>query len=110
MNLNPRKAVTLRRQTRNLFVIQAAAQRNGFKILRFTQKFFKAANVARLDAHDFCQLSDELIHIVAARLDRCDFERIGRVIACQYDAVAVEYPAPVRHNRHNGGAIAFGLF
>jgi hypothetical protein len=43
-----------------------------------------------------------------AGLRRRDLQRVGRVVGGQHHAVAVDDEPAVGHDRHDGGAVAFG--
>ena len=101
------ETVALRRKACYLGVGQTRANRQGFKAARLFQQLLEAAPVARRDVQHLGQIVQHLVQrpTFAGR----DFERIGRVIAGQHDAIAIQDQPPVGNDGHDGGAVVFGL-
>ena len=108
LDVDAGKAEALRGEPGDLVVRQPGADRQAFEVLGLLQLAPEAPFVPGLDIDDTLQRIDHLVE-VAANLGRRDFQRIGREIARQDDAVAVHDQAAVGDYRHDRNAVVLGL-
>ena len=107
LDVNTRKAVALGGEARHLFISQSGAQRNRFEGSGLLAQALEASLVARLNVHDLLQLGNRRVQI--SHLGRRDFQREGRVVRCQHNAVAVQNHAAIGHDGNNRRAVVFSL-
>ena len=107
LDFDARKAIALRCETRHFFIAQAGANRHRIETARVFSQALEAAAVAWRDVDHLGQAIDRRVDIDG--LGRRDLQRVGRVVRRQDDAVAVQDEAAVRHHRHHGRSVVFGL-
>ena len=95
-------------EARHFRVVQSGADGYGLKALGFFHEFFEAPFVPGADVQHARQLFDRAFHADHG-FGRCYFQRIGRVVGRQNDAVAIGNEATVRNDGNDGRAVALGL-
>ena len=109
LDVDAGEAVAVGGEPRHLLVGEARADRQALGVARLdAAACLKRRAVARLDVDHLAELVD------GASPGRCtlrgeDLQRVGRVVARQHDAVAVEDQPAVGHDRHDRDAVVLGL-
>ncbi|MNQ93426.1 hypothetical protein D3C85_1088920 [compost metagenome] len=106
LDLDAGEAPQVGRQPRRLDVVHLQPQRHRLEVLRFRQEFLEALQVARRDRHHLAQRLDGGVEVVD--LVRGQLQGVGRVVARQLDAVAVDDQAAVGLHRHQRDAVVLG--
>ena len=108
LDLDAREAVAVDGEARDLLVGEARADRQALEVAASPRSsLLEARAVARLDVDELGELVDGALDV--AHLARRDLQRVGRVVAREHDAVAVEDQAAVGHDRHDRDAVVLGL-
>ena len=106
LDFNPLEAPAVGREARHLLVAEPGANRQRVEGLRFAQQFLEALAVLRLHLDEFGQFVDGVVEV--ADLRRGDLQRIGRIVACQHHAIAIDDQSAVGHDRQDRYAIVLG--
>ena len=108
LNVDPRKAIALRREYGDFFIAQAGADRHAFKVLRLIEQLAETAPVLGLNLDQGTELIHEIIK-TAGNLGGRDLQGIGRIVARQHDAVTVQNQAAIRRDRHHRNTVFLSL-
>ena len=104
LDVYARKAPALRRKARHFFIGQARTDGDGLKALGVLHQPPELAPVARSDFHHLRQGINGLFQVF--HLGARELQRIGRVVAGQHNAVAVQNLPAIGHDGHHRRAVA----
>ena len=107
LDFHTREPVALRTEAGHLFVGQAIANRQRVKTLGLLTQALEAATVLGLDVHQLGQLIDGGLHVLDLR--GRDLQGVGRIVAREHNAVAIQNRAPGWHGGQDGCSVVFGL-
>ena len=107
LDLDAREAVAVGGEARHLLVRQARADRQALGVAHFRIELAEAAAILGLHLDHLAQFLDRALHV--AHLGGKDLQRVGRIVARQHHAVAVQDQAAVGRDRHDRDAVVLRL-
>ena len=107
LDIDARKAKTLRRKACHFSVGQPRADWQRLEVFHLFAQALEALFVARRNIDHLLQRGDRFVDIGNTR--RRDLQRVGRIIRRQHDAVAVKNESAIGDDRNDGGAVALCL-
>jgi hypothetical protein len=105
LDIHAGKAIAMRDEAGDLFIRKTGADRQGLEVLAFLQQLLEALAITRLDVDYFGELVDGGVEV--GHLARRDLQRIGRVVARQQYAVAIQDKAAIGRDWYQRDAIFF---